>query len=100
MPGRRRGLQVTVEFPDDLAVALNLRDRDPASAALEAMAPEAFRKRKLTGYQLRSLLGIPSRFDFWEFLKERQIETYTVEDLEHDLAVLKTVLPPALLTER
>ena len=88
-------MQVTVEVPDDLAAALNLGDRDPASAALEAMALEAYRERKLTGFQLRSLLGIPSRFEFWEFLKERQIETYTVEDLEHDLAVLKTVLPPA-----
>ena len=88
-------MKVTVEVPDDLAAALNLTDRDPAGAALEAMALEAFRERKLTGYQLRTLLGIPSRFDLWEFLKERQIETYTVEDLEHDLAVLKTVLPAA-----
>ena len=88
-------MQVTVEVPDDLAAALNLGNRDPASAALEAMALEAFRERKLTGYQLRTLLGIPSRFDLWEFLKERQIETYTVEDLEHDLAVLKTVVPSA-----
>ena len=88
-------MQVTVEVPDDLAAALNLNDRDPAGAALEAMALEAFRERKLTGYQLRTLLGIPSRFDFWNFLKERQIETYTVEDLEHDLAVMKTVLPSA-----
>ena len=88
-------MQVTVEVPDDLAAALNLTERDPAGAALEAMALEAFRERKLTGYQLRSLLGIPSRYDFWEFLKERRIETYSVEDLERDLAVLKTVLPPA-----
>ena len=88
-------MKVTVEVPDDLADALNLKDRDPAGAALEAMALEAFRERKLTGYQLRTLLGIPSRFDLWEFLKERQIETYTAEDLEHDLAVLKTVLPAA-----
>ncbi len=88
-------MQVTVEVPDDLAAALNLTERDPASAALEAMALEAFRERKLTGYQLRTLLGIPSRYDFWEFLKERRIETYSVEDLERDLAVLKTVLPPA-----
>jgi len=88
-------MQVTVEVPDELAFALNLGDRDPAGAALEAMALEAFRERKLTGYQLRTLLGIRSRFDFWEFLKERQIETYTVEDLDHDLAVLKTALPSA-----
>ena len=88
-------MQVTVEVPDDLAAALNLSERDPAGAALEATALEAFRERKLTGYQLRTLLGIPSRFDLWEFLKERQIDTYTLEDLEHDLAVLKTALPAA-----
>ncbi len=88
-------MQVTVEVPDDLAAALNLYHRDPPGAALEAMALEAFRERKLTGYQLRTLLGIPSRFDFWDFLKERQIESYSVEDLEHDLATMKTVLPSA-----
>jgi uncharacterized protein UPF0175 len=85
-------MQVTVEVPDILAAALNLTGRDPARAALEAMALEAFRERKLTAYQLRTLLGIPSRFDLWELLKQRQIETYTIEDLEHDLTVMKTVL--------
>jgi len=85
-------MQVTVEVPDILAAALNLTGRDPARAALEAMALEAFRERKLTAYQLRTLLRIPSRFDLWELLKQRQIETYTIEDLEHDLTVMKTVL--------
>jgi hypothetical protein len=88
-------MRVTVEVPDELAAALNLTGRDPAGAALEAMALEAFRERKLTGYQLRTLLGIRSRFDLWTFLKERQVETYTVEDLERDLDVLETILPPA-----
>ena len=93
--GWTEGMRVTLEVPEDLAAAPNLADRDPAGAALEAMALEAFRERKLTGYQLRMLLGIPSRFDLWEFLKERRIETYTVEDMEHDLAVVATVPPPA-----
>ena len=31
-------MQVTVEVPDDLAAALNLKERDPAGAALEALA--------------------------------------------------------------
>ncbi|HXJ37623.1 MAG TPA: UPF0175 family protein [Bryobacteraceae bacterium] len=88
-------MQVTVEVPEELGAALNLTDRNPAGAALEAMALEAFRERKLTGYQLRALLGIPTRFDLWESLKERRIETYPVEDLEHDVAVMKALLPPA-----
>lgn len=86
-------MQVTVEVPDDLAAALNLRGRDPAGAALEAMALEAFRERKLTSYQLRTLLGIPSRFALWEFLKEREVDTYTVHDLEQDITGLKTLSP-------
>lgn len=88
-------MQVTLEVPEDLAAALNLRDRDPTGAALEAMALDAFRERKLTGFQLRTLLGIPSRFDFWEFLKERRIETYSAEDLEHDVDGLEPAAPSA-----
>ncbi len=33
-------MQVTVDVPDELAAALRLNDRDPAGAALEAMALE------------------------------------------------------------
>jgi hypothetical protein len=39
------------------------------------MALKAFRERKLTAFQLRKLLGMPSRFDLWQFLKERQVDT-------------------------
>jgi hypothetical protein len=88
-------MQVTVEVPDELAAALNLVNRDPAGAALEAMALEAFRERRLTAYQLRMLLGIPSRFDLDAFLKERRIETYAAEDFEHDIAVMKALSPTA-----
>lgn len=80
-------MQLMVQVPDELADALSFSDRDPAGAALEAIALEAFRERKLTGYQLRTLLGIPSRFDLWEFLKEHRVETYSHDDLRHDLAV-------------
>ena len=88
-------MQVTVEVPDELVAALNLMGRDPAGAALEAMALEAYRERKLTGHQLRTLLGIGSRFEFWELLKQHEVETYTAGDLERDLEALKSVLPPA-----
>jgi hypothetical protein len=88
-------MQVTVEVPDDLAAALNLKDRDPAGAALEAMALEALSRAEVDGIPVTQTSRHTSRLDFWEFLKERQIETYTFEDLEHDLALLKTVLPAA-----
>jgi hypothetical protein len=53
--------------------------------ALEAIALEAYRERKITAYQLRTMLGIPSRFELDGFLKLHEVETYTAEDFEHDL---------------
>jgi hypothetical protein len=58
----------------------------PARAALEALALEAYRERRLTGYQVRQLLGIRSRYDLDGFLKEHQVYDYTIEEFEKDLA--------------
>ena len=77
-----------------MVAALHLMERDPAGAVLEAMALEAFREHRLTSYQLRTLLGIPSRYELWELLRQRQIETYTVEDLEHDVEVMNNIVRP------
>jgi len=88
-------VQVTVSVPDDLVAALSLAGGDPARAVLEAVALEAYRERRITAYQLRTLLGIPSRFELDAFLKAHRIETYTAEDFEHDLAGLDLAAPPA-----
>jgi hypothetical protein len=88
-------MQVTITVPDDLAAAFKLTDRDPAEAALQTMALEAYRERRITAYQVRTLLGIPSRFELDALLKEHRIETYTAEDFEHDLATLDRVAPAA-----
>ena len=61
------------------------------------MALEAYRERRITAYQLRTLLGISSRFDLDRFLKDRRIETYTAEDFENDLAGLD---PPSSVPPR
>lgn len=81
-------MQIIFEIPDDLAPPLLPPGQDPARVALEAMALEAYREQRLTGFQLRSLLGIPSRFELDGFLKEHRIEKYTREDFEQDLASL------------
>jgi hypothetical protein len=81
-------MQITLEIPDDLAPPLLPPGRNPERVALEAIALEAYRERRLTGYQLRSLLGIPSRYELDRFLKEHRVEKYTCEDLEQDLATL------------
>jgi hypothetical protein len=87
-------MQVTLTIPDDLAVVLESANLDPARTALEAIGLEAFRERKITAYQLRTLLGISSRYEFDGFLKEHRVETYGAEDFEHDLANLDASTTP------
>ena len=79
-------MRVSLDIPDELAAALTGPGQDPARAALEAWCLEAYRQRRLSGYQLRTLLGLPSRWDLHALLKEHQISMYTLEDFEEDMA--------------
>jgi hypothetical protein len=87
-------MQVTLTIPDDLAIVLESANHDPARAALEAIGLEALRERKITAYQLRTMLGISPRYGFDGFLKEHQVETYGADDFEHDLANLDASTTP------
>ena len=82
-------MQITVTVPDELAAVLAPPGQDPARAALEAIALEAYRERRLTGFQLRTLLGIPSRYELDSFLKQHKVYDYTIEDFEQDLASIR-----------
>jgi hypothetical protein len=83
-------MQITLEIPDYLASPL-LPGQDSGRAALEAIGLEAYRQRRITGYQLRALLGICSRYELEGFLKKHKVEKYTVEDFEHDLETIRVV---------
>lgn len=83
-------MRVTITLPDDLAAALLPPGEEPARAALEAIGLEAYRQRRITGYQLRLLLGIESRYELDGFLKEHlQVESRLVIDSrdDHDFAI-------------
>lgn len=82
-------MEITVTLPDDLAAALLPPGEEPTRAALEAIALEAYRQRRITGYQLRLVLGIPSRYELDDFLKQHEVYDYTIEDFEHDLATIR-----------
>lgn len=82
-------MQVTINIPDELARTLTAPGQDPARAALEAWGLEAYRQRRLSGYQLRILLGMSSRWELDGFLKEHRVEKYTVEDFEKDWATIQ-----------
>jgi len=82
-------MQITVTLPDDLAAPLLPPGQDPARAALEAIALEAYRQRRVSGYQLRTLLGIPSRYELDGFLKQHEVYDYTIGDFDNDLAGIR-----------
>lgn len=78
-------MQITIEIPDELALQLAPADQEPARTALEALAVEAYRDHRLTGYQLRQLLGIPSRYELDGFLKKHQVWLeYSLADFERE----------------
>lgn len=79
-------MHLTLEIPEEFADSLTSAGLDPARAALEAIGLEAYRQRRITGYQLRTLLGIRTRYELDGFLKEHQVYDYSIEDFEKNLA--------------
>jgi hypothetical protein len=78
-------MQVTLEVPEDLAPLLGERSDGLARAALEAMALEGLRSRRISVAQARRLLGIGSRYEMDGFLKAHKIFLpLTVEEIERD----------------
>lgn len=81
---------VTIGLSDELLAALASPSGDLSRAALEALATEAYRERKISHSQLRRLLGFQTLTEVDAFLKDRGVELeYTAEDLERDRETLK-----------
>ena len=78
-------MEITVTIPDDLARQIIPEGLDPARQVLQDMAVEAYREHRLTGAQLRRLLGIPSRYHLDAFLKGRGVWLdYTLDDFRRE----------------
>ena len=79
-------MTITLNLPEDIAQQLASRGEDPARAALEALALEAYRSRTLSEEQLRRMLGFDTRMDVHAFLKRHDVYlNYTSQDLQDDL---------------
>ncbi len=77
--------QLTLNLPDELSAALSGAGQELSRAALEAIALEAYRERKLTIAQLRRILGFETRYELDGFLKQHEVWLdYTWENLEQD----------------
>ena len=76
---------ITLDIPDELAPQFTRPGQNLARTVLEDAAVEAYRMRRLTGAQLRHLLGLTTRYELDAFLKARRVWLeYTLEDLKHD----------------
>jgi hypothetical protein len=79
-------MQVTLDLPDDISLALEGQWQDLPRQALEAIAVEGYRTGALTESQVRRLLGFNSRFQVHAILKDHRVPLrYTASDLEDDL---------------
>ena len=88
-------MEITVTIPDELAGQIVPEGLDPSRQALEDMAVEAYRAHRLTGAQLRRVLGIPSRYELDAFLKKRGVWLeYTLEDFRREGEITAHLLRP------
>jgi predicted HTH domain antitoxin len=78
-------MQVTIELPDDLADQIRRASGDVARRVLEAFAIDSYRSGKLSGWQVRQLLGLETRFELDALLKRAGVfREYSAEELEGD----------------
>ena len=77
-------MKITVELPDDVAQRAN-----PGREALEALAIEGYRSRRLTQFQVGQLLGL-SRIQAEDFLaRHLDLYDYSTEELEAEADLLR-----------
>ena len=68
---------ITIGLPEELTEALSRTGSDLSRAALEALATEAYRERKISHTQLGQLLGFETRMEVDAFLKDPQRSMYS-----------------------
>ena len=81
-------VKIWLDLPDTAVKQLTEDGEDLSRVALEALAIDAYRMKRITGYQLCQLLDIPSRHDLDGFLKRHGVPLeYTIEDFEREAAI-------------
>jgi hypothetical protein len=90
VPRYGKGMNLTVEIPDDLARSLNAAGGDLPRRVLEALALEEYRADRLTKEGLRQALGIETSYQLDGFLKEHGIWIeYDAEDVARERTTLE-----------
>ena len=87
-------MNVAIEIPDEVGQALARRAGDVSRAVLEAVAVDAYRRGAITALQVQRMLGLRSRWETESFLRGAEAyHDYTVDDLEHDIATIRSASP-------
>ena len=84
-------MTITLEIPEELACQLRADSPQALSRqALEALVLEAYRTDRVGGPKAAEVLGF-SRVRWEQFLDDHHVleNSYTVEDLERDVATLR-----------
>jgi predicted HTH domain antitoxin len=80
-------MQVTLTIPDELAAELIAAGREPARAALEALAIEGYRSQRLSEAEVKRMLGYGTRMQVHALLAEHGVDlNYTVEHAQQEIA--------------
>jgi hypothetical protein len=66
-------MEITLTIPEELAAQIIPAGKDPARAALEALAIDGYRTRNLTESQVRRMLGFETRMQVHALLKEHDV---------------------------
>ena len=83
-------MQVTFDIPDTLAALLTAAGKDPARAALEALAVEGYRTDQLSEGEIREMLGYQTPMQVHELLQQHGAYIhYSLEDFEQDKQTLR-----------
>jgi post-segregation antitoxin (ccd killing protein) len=80
-------MKVTLEVPESLAERLRGPGENLSRAALEALAVEAYRLRRISSFELCEWLEIESPVEMERFLKAHGVQLeYTIDDFEAESA--------------
>jgi hypothetical protein len=92
-------MQITLEIPEGFAANLIPVGKDPARAALEALAIEGYRSRSLTEPQVRRILGFGTRMQVHALPKEHDVYlNFAPDHAQQELAAFNAIHAERLRT--
>jgi predicted HTH domain antitoxin len=79
-------MEITLTIPEELAAQIIPAGKDPARAALEALAIEGYRTQRLSEAEVSRMLGYQTPMEVHELLREYGVYlNYSLADLEQDI---------------